>query len=95
MLSHEVRPLERHDADTRSREHSFLHRFFGYTEDQEAHWRSLKTAWRLWPEHHSVWNALGWEWILDVLCWIWPTPVALLEIPRSISTGRKLVTQQS
>lgn len=46
----------------------------GYTEEQEAHWQSLKAAWRLWPEHYSVWNVLGGNWILDVLCWIWPTP---------------------
>lgn len=36
--------------------------------EQEAHWQSVKAVWRLWPEHHSVWNVLGGNWILDVLC---------------------------
>jgi hypothetical protein len=44
VLSHEIVHLERHDPDIRPTEHSFLHRFFGYTEEQEAHWQLYALA---------------------------------------------------
>ncbi len=91
VLSHECVHLERHDPDTRPKEHSFPHRLFGYTEEQAAHWRSLRTAWRMWPKYHSVWNVMGWEWLLDAMVWVWPTPIVLLEFPLVIALGVRIV----
>ena len=90
VLSHEIVHLERHDPDTRPSEHSFLRRFLGYTEEQEAHWQSLKTGSRLWPKHHSMWNLLGWQWFLEIYCRLWPTYLALLELPMAIAFGTYL-----
>ena len=87
VLSHEIVHLERHDPDSRPAKHSRLHRWLGFTEEQDAHWQGLKTALKLLPHHPSVWHVLGWQWFLEIYWRLWPIWLALLELPLVIALG--------
>lgn len=87
IVSHEIVHLERHDPDTHPAKHSRLHRWLGYTEEQDAHWQGFKTALNLLPNHPSVWHVLGWQWFLEMYWRLWPSWLALLELPIVIALG--------
>lgn len=68
VLSHEIFHAERHDPYARPARYSMVRRIFWRGEEDQAHTDSLWTAIRLWWRgNHTVWNALGFEWLFEFL----------------------------
>ena len=80
LLSHEIVHEQRHDPFATPTEYPLWRRLLWHEEEEVAHNKDFSVAFKLWFEHHDVWNVLGWEWLIEPFFYFAVGPVFLIAV---------------